>query len=139
MATITKTYTDADGDALAGTVEFTAYTVAGGRPVAGSVVEATLNGSGAISANLTTGGIYSVVERIIGRSHPQRIVVAVATDDLDDLPVYDDVMSAHLVTSAAAAGSIVGVPAGGTTGQVLAKASNADGDVEWADDATGGA
>jgi hypothetical protein len=32
----------------------------------------------------------------------------------------------------------LGVPAGGTTGQVLAKASNADNDTEWIDPATGG-
>lgn len=32
-----------------------------------------------------------------------------------------------------------GVPDGGTTGQVLKKRSDADGDVEWADDSGGGA
>lgn len=122
---ITKTYTDSAGSALAGSVVFTPYTMVGGKPVAGQAVVASLSASGQMTASLSEATIYGVSERIRQRGRGEMVVrTGDSAADLDELPRYGNVVEALLL-------GVVGIPAGGTTGQVLAKASDDDFDTEW--------
>lgn len=177
MATVTHTYTYADGHTpLTGTVTLTRYdTDDQHRLTATGTIDATLDTTGSISVTLTDDGIYAVVEKLRLFSPNTYVVVATTSGDLHALPRFATVRDAWLATASGQPGPAgtgvqsatvdssgnltinltdgrtqgpwnvqgpqgpqgpqgepgVGVPAGGTTGQLLTKASDGDYDTAW--------
>lgn len=126
--TVTGTIKTADGATFTGTITFSPHPrikIIGVVSVLGSVVTESVSG-GALNIELEAGNYYVEAPG----TKPFRITV----------PASGTVDISTIIVSGAGNVAVaeVGIPSGGTTGQVLTKGSGDDYDTDWEDSAGGG-